>query len=353
MKSTIQTKTHKDIEALRTWFLTQCRDLPWRSNPSPYAVWVSEVMLQQTQVSVVIPYFERWMQIFPTIQDLAKADLDIVIKEWEGLGYYSRARNLHQGARYVVENYAGILPDSEEQLQKIKGLGPYTIGAILSFAFHQRKAAVDGNVIRVISRYNCFTDKVTKSASIKHIYSLTQELLPEKEPWIISEALIELGATLCNRKPKCLKCPLKNNCKAFAKGIADQLPVKSTKIAITQLHRAVAIISCNDHLLIKRCPKGKIMSDLHEFPYFELTIPLKDPKILTQRLHDEFHLSAHWQNSLPEVKQSFTRYRALLYPHAFVVKDRLPVEGYEWIEKKQLKELAFSSGHKRIKLKIP
>lgn len=352
MKSTIQANTHKDIEALKTWFLTQCRDLPWRSNPSPYEVWVSEVMLQQTQVSVVIPYFVRWMQIFPTIQDLAKADLDTVIKEWEGLGYYSRARNLHQGARYVVENYAGILPDSEEQLRKIKGLGPYTIGAILSFAFHQRKAAVDGNVIRVISRYFHFTEEITKSASKKHIYSLTQELLPEKEPWIITEALIELGATICNRKPKCFECPLKNNCKALAAGIADQLPLKSAKTVITQLHRAVAIIYCDDHLLIKRCPKGKIMSDLHEFPYFDLTTPLIDPHILTQRLHDEFHLSADWQKSLPEVKQSFTRYRAQLYPHAFIVKNRLHVEGYEWIEKKRLQELPFSSGHKRIITKI-
>lgn len=342
------TKTNKDIDALKAWFLAQSRDLPWRGNPSPYAVWVSEVMLQQTQVSVVVPYFERWMQAFPTIHDLAKADLDIVIKEWEGLGYYSRARNLHHGARYVVENHAGTLPDSQDQLQKIKGLGPYTIGAILSFAFHQRKPAVDGNVIRVLARYSCFTDEITTSASIKHIHRLAEELLPEKEPWIISEALIELGATVCNRKPKCFECPLRNNCKAFAAGMAQQLPFKATKIVVTQLYRAVAVISCQDHVLIKRGSKGKIMSDLHEFPYFDLASALIDPQVLIQRLDDVLRLSVNWQEKLPEVKQSFTRFRAQLYPHCFTAKELHYVEGYEWIQKNRLKELAFSSGHKRI-----
>ncbi|MBA3815166.1 MAG: A/G-specific adenine glycosylase [Parachlamydiaceae bacterium] len=341
-------KTNREIDALKTWFLAQCRDLPWRNHPSPYAVWVSEVMLQQTQVAVVIPYFERWMQIFPTIQDLAKADLDAVIKEWEGLGYYSRARNLHQGARYVVENHDGILPHLENQLQKIKGLGPYTIGAILSFAFHQRKAAVDGNVIRVLARYNCITEDITKSPTIKHIHALAQEMLPEIEPWIISEALIELGATVCKRKPKCFECPLRNNCKAFAAGNADKLPFKSSKTAVTQLYRAVAVVSCGDAILIKRGSKGKIMSDLHEFPYFELNSALVDPKALAQQLFKEMQLKADWQESLQEVKHSFTRYRAQLYPHSFTVKEKQPIDGYEWVPKKRIKERAFSSGHKRI-----
>jgi len=288
------------------------------------------------------------MRVFPTIQDLAKADLDAVIKEWEGLGYYSRARNLHQGARYVVENHAGILPNSEDQLQKIKGLGPYTIGAILSFAFHQHKAAVDGNVIRVLARYNCITEDITKSASIKRIHALAQEMLPENEPWLISEALIELGAMVCNRKPKCFECPLRNNCKAFAAGNADKLPFKGVKTVITRLYRAVAVVSCGEYILIKRGSKGKIMSDLHEFPYFELPGALVDPKVLSQQLFEEFQLPVHWQDSLQEVKHSFTRYRAQLYPHSFTVKEKQPIDGYEWVQKKRVKERAFSSGHKRI-----
>lgn len=345
-------KINKDIDALKAWFLRQRRDLPWRNNPSPYAVWVSEVMLQQTQVSVVIPYFERWMQVFPTIHDLAKADLDTVIKIWEGLGYYSRARNLHQGARYIVDNYDAILPNSAEKLQKIKGLGPYTIGAILSFAFHQRKAAVDGNVTRVIARFNGFSDEISKASSIKQIHDLTERFLPEKEPWVISEALIELGAIVCSRKPKCFECPLNQGCKAFLAGTAEQLPYKSAKTVITQIHRAVAIVSCQDEVLIHRGSKGKIMSDLHEFPYFDMPAPLSDPQIMTQWLHNQFHLTAFWQNSLKEVGQSFTRYKAQLYPQSFKTNEQLHVEGHQWIHKKKLKDLAFSSGHKRILAQI-
>ena len=161
------TMSPKELIHLKRWFLDQKRDFPWRENPSPYAVWVSEVMLQQTQAAVVISYFERWMQRFPTIQALADAPLEDVIKEWEGLGYYARARNLHAGARYVVENYEGQLPANAEQLYKIKGLGHYTVGAILSFAFQQRKAAVDGNVLRVLARYYGITDDIGKSATVK------------------------------------------------------------------------------------------------------------------------------------------------------------------------------------------
>src|SRR3990167_4180187 len=142
-----------DHESLKRWFFINRRILPWRENPSPYEVWVSEVMLQQTRVSVVIPYFNRWMKHFPTISDLAKASIEAIIKVWEGLGYYSRARNLHEGAKYLLQFHAGELPDSPEHLKKVRGLGPYTIGAIRSFAFKQKAAAIDGNVLRVIARY--------------------------------------------------------------------------------------------------------------------------------------------------------------------------------------------------------
>ena len=154
-------------------------------------------MLQQTQVAVVIPYFLHWMQRFPTIHHLAKASLDEVVKAWEGLGYYSRVRHLHEAAKYLVEHFNGQLPSEEEDLKKIKGLGPYTIGAILSFAFHQKKAAVDGNVIRVLTRYFGLEEDISKVATVNKLRQLAQELLPDEEPWIVNEALIELGATLC------------------------------------------------------------------------------------------------------------------------------------------------------------
>jgi A/G-specific adenine glycosylase len=179
-----------EVEKLRSWFLSQRRDLPWRENTTPYAVWVSEIMLQQTQVAVVIPYFQRWMDKFPTICSLAAASIEEVIKEWEGLGYYARARNLHAGAQYVVKNHAGELPETEAELRKIKGLGDYTIGAIRSFAFNHKAATVDGNVLRVLARYYGISDDISKMKSVKKFQGLAQSLLPEIEPWIISESLM-------------------------------------------------------------------------------------------------------------------------------------------------------------------
>src|ERR1700722_10190653 len=179
-----------DIDSLKDWFVREKRDLPWRENPSPYAVWISEVMLQQTQASVVIPYFERWMARFPTVAVLAEASQGEVIKMWEGLGYYSRVRHLHQAAKDLMYRYAGDLPRTREGLEGIKGIGPYTRGAILSFAFHQKAAAVDGNVLRVLARYFAIEEEIEKAK--KSITELTESILPEEEPWIVMEGLIEL-----------------------------------------------------------------------------------------------------------------------------------------------------------------
>ena len=337
---------------LKRWFLEHRRSLPWREEPTPYAVWVSEIMLQQTQVSVVIPYFERWMQRFPTIQALADAPLEAVLKAWEGLGYYSRARNLHAGARYVVEYHHGELPASAEYLQKIKGLGDYTVGAIQSFAFHQRAAAVDGNVLRVLARYFGLADDISKGTTQRKFREIALGLLPQKEPWIVSEALIELGATICTRNPKCVECPLRSSCQAYAKGIAETLPVKSAKVATKALYRLVAVVSCQGRLLVGRAAKGKIMADLFEFPYIEIessTLGIEEQKRhLHVKLQQEMVLRAHWKRSLPEVKHSFTRYRALLMPHYYIAKEIKPVDGYEWLTVDELKEQPFSSGHRKI-----
>lgn len=337
-----------EIKKLKEWFLLQRRDLPWRENATPYAVWVSEVMLQQTQVAVVIPYFQRWMERFPTIRALAKAPLEDVLKEWEGLGYYARARNLHEGARYVVEKYAGELPCDEILLSKIKGLGSYTVGAILNFAFHKRAPAVDGNVMRVLSRYYCLFDDICKTKTVKKIQGLAYDLLPDKEPWIISEALIELGATLCTRSPKCYECPLISSCKGFIEDKASQLPIKSAKTVVLSLYRTVAVVLCDDYILIRKGEKGKIMADLFEFPYFEM----KDAEVAIE-IQKEFvkkglNISVKWKETLPEVKHSFTKYRALLIPQLYAMKERKEVEGYEWHSLESVKKLPFSSGHRRI-----
>jgi A/G-specific adenine glycosylase len=337
-----------ESQKLKQWFEEEKRDLPWRDNPSPYQVWVSEIMLQQTQVAVVVPYFQRWMALFPTVEALAKAPLDVVIKCWEGLGYYARARALHTGAQYVVDNFQGILPSTADELRKIKGIGPYTVGAIRSFAFKQKAPAVDGNVMRVLSRYFLISDDIGKSHTIKRIWDLAETILPDAEPWIFNEALIELGATICRRKPDCNICPLKSSCKAFAEGNPTDYPYQSKKIKIESLHRAVAVISYKNKLLVRREEKGKIMSDLHEFPYLELSTNDLAIDQLENHLQHAMGLKVSLQSVLDTVSHSFTRFNVRLLPACFSSSSAPEVAGYQWMTIADLKKLAFSSGHRRI-----
>ncbi|MBA3722420.1 MAG: A/G-specific adenine glycosylase [Parachlamydiaceae bacterium] len=337
-----------DTNLLKEWFENQKRDLPWRRSPSPYAVWISEVMLQQTQVSVVIPYFQRWMERFPTIKSLASASLDEVIKMWEGLGYYSRARYLHEGAQFICTHYDGELPSDEQKLKKIKGLGPYTIGAILSFAFHQKKAAVDGNVIRVLTRFFGIKEDISKPSTIKLLQKKAEEILPENESWLVNEGLIELGATVCQKKASCSKCPLRKNCYSYINNEVSSLPIKSKRIQTEYLYRAVIVIKHEDHFLIKRGRKGEIMHDLHEFPFIETSVEsLTDDQIL-EFVKKVYGLNVKQITELSDVSHSFTRFQVRLDPFLIICQKRLSVENMEWMSLKSLKKLAFSSGHRRI-----
>lgn len=337
-----------ETDSLKRWFLEGKRDLPWRLSPTPYAVWISEMMLQQTQVSVVVPYFERWMDRFPTIADLASAPLDEVIKLWEGLGYYSRARYLHAGARTIMDLFNGELPSNREDLKKIKGLGAYTIGAILSFAFHHRTPAVDGNVMRVLSRYFHVEDEIGSPSAQKKIRALAEQILPQDEHWIINEALIELGATVCKRNPNCSLCPLKKSCQAFLKGRTSDLPVKISRAKTEKLYRSVAVVSCGELLLVRKANEGEIMSGLHEFPYFETAIKGISVEALVEKLKDTFGLQVCFKKKFDDVKHSFTRFQVSLRPVLFTVNEPCPIEGFFWVSMDNLKNLAFSSGHRRI-----
>ncbi len=331
----VMKKVPFDSEALKTWFLSSRRDLPWRKSPDPYAVWVSEIMLQQTQVAVVKEYYLRWMARFPTIADLAAAPIKEIIKMWEGLGYYSRARNLHEAAQFLVDHYGAAMPSSREELAQIRGLGPYTIGAILSFAFHQRAAAVDGNTIRVLARYFGIEEEIEKSSTLKKIWAIAEEILPEKEPWLVVEGLIELGAVICKRDPDCMACPLREKCVAYGQGLQDVLPKKGKKVEITLLSRQVFVIRYENELLVKQGEEGKVMADLYEFPYFE-------------KKHFPFSFSATKLKALPQVNHSFTRYRVKLFPTLWKALEKIEVPNYEWISWEELQKHPFSSGHKKI-----
>lgn len=337
-----------DNKSLKAWFLREKRELPWREDPIPYAVWISEVMLQQTQVSVVIPYFERWMQAFPTIQALAAASLDDVIKLWEGLGYYSRARNLHAGARYIMDHFEGQLPADAKLLGKIKGIGDYTAGAILSFAFHQRHPAVDGNVIRVLCRYFRIEEDISKAKTQRQLKELAKQILPDQEPWIAVEALIELGATVCRRKPNCPVCPLKVTCKSRLEGRAESLPFKTSKGIAKKLLRAVAVIECKGYFLVRKVEEGSIMSGLHEFPYFEIKQETIEPQELIRLVKDHFQIHTALHQCLPDAAHSFTQFHARLFPFHLLCEKMPPIEGFKWMNRQELKKVAFPSGHRTI-----
>lgn len=321
--------------ALRQWFLKNRRDLPWRQDPSPYRVWISEVMLQQTQVAVVTLYFERWMEKFPSIQALAKASLEEVIKTWEGLGYYSRARNLHQGAVYLNEHHGGEIPSSLEALKKIPGIGGYTAGAILSFAFKQKAPAIDGNVLRVMSRYLKLEEEIEDQKTQAAIRAYVQEVLPEEEPWIISEGLIELGALVCGKQPKCFACPLSSGCQGLKYQIADLLPKKRKKMPVTPLKRDVFIVVAEGKVLLSKGEKGRVMADLYEFPYQD-------------EGGDFLGLDRAQSTPLETVKHTFTRFRVTLSPYLFYVEKARDVPGYFWVPLSEVGQLPFSSGHKKL-----
>jgi len=328
------------MEELQSWFTQYRRHFPWRDERTPYKVWISEVMLQQTRASVVVPYFLDWMKRFPDVARLAAAAPEEVIKAWEGLGYYSRARNLHKGAKEIVGRFNGEIPGIREELETISGLGPYTIGAILSFGFRQKAPAVDGNVARVVSRYFAVEENICAAKAKKSIWEKTESLLGDDEPWVTAEALIELGATICLPKPKCGACPIRESCLGLKKGIAESLPVKNGEKSIIPIDRVVAVVEAQGKVLVRKGEPGKVMADLYEFPFFEGRMP--------GRWKARLGGDAKYVKPLKETAHSFTRYKARLFPHLLRTDAPFSVVGGTWIAREKLKELPFSSGHKKI-----
>ena len=336
------------MERLRSWFQTNKRSLPWRDNPTPYSVWVSEIMLQQTRAEVVIPYFHEWMKKFPNIQSLAEAPIESVIKTWEGLGYYSRARNLHAGAQTIIQQFSGQIPSSSDELNKIKGIGPYTIGAIRSFAFKQKAAAVDGNVLRVISRYKGIKEDIGKTKTRKLIENEVFKILPENAPWEIMEAFIELGAQVCGKKALCSSCPLKRDCYTNLNGQQKILPIKEKKIQYEKRFRAVALIENNQHFLVRKVNEGEIMSGLYEFFYIDLNSPEEEINKILTHLEKKSALPLIYRKKLPKVNHTFTRFRVQILPFLLQTKEQKEVPSYQWKTLEELDLLPFSSGHKKV-----
>ncbi|MHC1702748.1 MAG: A/G-specific adenine glycosylase [Tenuifilaceae bacterium] len=252
------------------WYHENKRDLPWRNTDNPYFIWISEVILQQTRVAQGHDYYLRFINTFPTIKHLADAHIDKVMKVWQGLGYYTRARNLHKGAQQILTNFNGELPNSYNELIKIRGIGPYSAGAIASFAFKEVVPAIDGNVYRVLSRvYGVFASPES-SAGKKDFFNLAMEIIDKNQPDVFNQALLDFGALQCiPRNPNCLTCPFSDICYAYRNNLVDQLPIKGKKLTIRERFLNYILIRYKDSTFIKRREEGDIWTSLYEFPLIE------------------------------------------------------------------------------------
>ncbi len=336
----------EEVIALQQWFTENKRNFPWRESPSPYAVWISEVMLQQTRAEVVIPYFTYWMKIFPTVESLANASQEQVLKAWEGLGYYSRARNIHRSAQWIMEHYGGKIPDKKEELQRLPGFGLYTTNAVLNFAFNQALAPVDGNVMRVMTRYFHIDRSIARSQTQREILALATKALQFGDHRVIAESLIELGALICKKKPHCIVCPLKQGCMAKQSGRQQDFPVKPAKQGLIRLTRMVAVLIYRDQILLQKGGSGDIMQDLYFFPYFEGKII--DAKTFARHLAKKFHGKIRYLCRLPQRSHTFTKYKALLIPYAFAVEDMEPNGKASFMPIIEAIKRPFCSGHREI-----
>ncbi len=253
------------------WYRANRRDLPWRTTRDPYAIWISEAMLQQTRVETVIPYYERFLERFPDVHALADAELDDVLGAWAGLGYYSRARNLRRAARLVVDEFGGALPDSAEALRSLPGVGRYTAGAVASIAFDRPEPIVDGNIARVLARLLEIREDVKSAPVVKRLWQEAARLARGRNPGDVNQALMELGATVCTpRAPRCTDCPLRCRCAAYRSGDAEELPVVA-KRATPKTVEAVAglVLRRGKALAVRRPPRG-LLGGLWELPGGEL-----------------------------------------------------------------------------------
>ncbi len=256
---------------LLAWYKSHARILPWREDPQPYKVWISEIMLQQTRVEAVKPYFNRFMEAFPDVRSLAGADEDRLLKAWEGLGYYNRARNLKKAACVMTELYDGRLPESYEELLKLPGIGSYTAGAIASIAYGIRVPAVDGNVLRVLSRVLASREDILKQSVKRQMETLLRETMPQEDVSAFNQGLIEIGALVCvpGGLPKCQECPMYSLCLARRQGLLDSIPFKSPKKPRRVEERTVLLLESGTKIALEKRPAEGLLASLYQFPNLE------------------------------------------------------------------------------------
>jgi len=339
-------KKRIQTELLR-WFEKNKRDLPWRKTTDPYAIWVSEIMLQQTQVATVVPYYQRFLKSFPTVRQLAKADLSKVLKVWEGLGYYSRARNLHRASRIVSNHFNGKIPDNLTDLRTLPGIGRSTAGGILSIAFNKEAPILDGNVKRVLSRLFAITGYPARGETEGLLWHLSESLLPTSHASSFNQGLMDLGATTCTPKePHCPKCPLRDLCKGKASGDPERFPSKAMRKKIPHLEAISAVIRENGKVLLRQRPPEGLLGGLWEFPNWKNDENGRSRFKLRNHIKKDMGMIAEVRGVIGTFRQTFSHFKLTL--HVYDCKSKNGMERGRWVPIKNLSLFPMSRIHRRV-----
>ena len=341
--------------SLLTWFFKNQRPLPWRKTYSPYHVWISEIMLQQTQMDRATTYFNKWITRFPDIEAVAESSKEEVLRLWEGLGYYSRAVNIFKTAEILKEKYNGKLPANLQQLLQLPGIGPYTAGAIMSIAHNEEYPAVDANVMRVFSRLFNITSPIGDSKSRTFTQNKARELIPLGNARYFNQALMELGALVCTPShPQCEQCPVNDACICFRLGITDERPIPGKSSDIIKLEMSCGILINNSLLFIQKRPEHGVWANLWEFPGGRLEKGEGPEQGLVRKFKEETELDILIGNKITTIHHSFTRYRITL--HCFFCSlastNSTPIlheaSLYHWVAPSELKNFTFPSPHRKL-----
>lgn len=339
-------------QSLLSWYAKAGRDLPWRRTRDPYSIWISEVMLQQTQVKTVIPYYQRWLEQFPSIEQLATADLQQVLKVWEGLGYYSRARNLHRAAQKILQEYGGVFPPTLEEVLALPGIGRTTAGGILSAAFNQPVAILDGNVKRVLTRLVALPVPPTKAT--KQLWQISETVLDRKHPREFNQALMDLGATVCTPKNlACDQCPWSAHCQAYSIGIQSQLPMRETASPLPHKTIGVAVIwNEQQQILIDRRRPDGLLGGLWEFPGGKIEPGETIEECIKREILEELAIDIEVGDRLITIDHAYSHFRVTLTVHhcrhLSGVPQPLECDEIRWVTLEEIDQFPFPKANTQI-----
>ncbi|QDV13249.1 A/G-specific adenine glycosylase [Rosistilla oblonga] len=341
---------------LLQWFETNSRTLPWRQSRDPYRVWISEIMLQQTQVATVIPYFERFTESFPTVAELAAASEQEVLRHWEGLGYYRRARQMHAAAQKIVEEHDGEFPEVFADVLALPGIGRYTAGAILSISRDQRLPVVEANTLRLYSRLIGLRSPPTIAASQRVLWEFAESILPQRGSGHLNQAAMELGSLVCTpRSPTCTHCPLANGCVAREMGLQETIPGKVKKIQYEDRREVAVVVRDDKRFLVRQCQPGERWAGLWDFPRCEIAGDADASLVAADHLRDAFNQTIEPPQPLMRIKHAVTKYRITLEVlSAKLLDEPQPIDapGTRWLTRGQIGKLPLSTTGRKIFLKL-